>query len=687
VCSSDLDATKFFGAHKAMPVGAYYYPEHWDENQWERDFKKMAELGFQFTHFAEFAWARMEPEEGNFQFEWLDKAISLANKHGLKVILCTPTPTPPAWLTNKYPQVLLKSESGRKQQHGSRLHINGTNKVYRFYASRIIRKMAERYGDDKRVWGWQLDNEPHFGTSMDYSETAQKGFRLWLKKKYKTIDALNEAWGTPFWSQVYNGFDQIRIPNPQRVSAGVNPHARLDFKRFTARSIAEVLDYQADVLKKHIREEQFITTNYAYYKFLPEVNPFLNKEDLDFASHTMYLLSTHLNYPKGELAHRLGSGMELSFSNELAKSVNGYTGIMELQPGQINWGKWNSQPLPGAVRMWIWHTFGLDDQFVCTYRFRQPLFGGEQYHNGIMRTDGVTLSRGGEEYARAVEEIESIKPHLDRNAPPPDDYASRRTALLWKQSNLYDMETRKHNQSWDTWQHYYTYYENLKTMGAPIEFLQEKETFDPEQYPFMVAPAYQLISKEVVQKWKRYAREGGHLILTTRTGQKNEHGHLWEARLQEPIWDLIGARILYNDQLPDGKEATIQMDDHTYKFNIWGEMLEPEADTEVWASYSDQFYKGKASVVHREVGSGSITYIGAWSDSRNLSKDVLRKVYKKAGAEILNQPNYMFTEWRDGVWVSVNYTSESQEAPVPEDAEMLIGDKTVEPGDVAVWKE
>jgi beta-galactosidase len=688
--SSDLSAQqaeRYFSGKSLMPVGTYYYPEHWEEDQWNRDLKKMAELGFEFTHFGEFAWARMEPKEGEFHFEWLDKAISLAHKHGLKVILCTPTPTPPAWLTEKYPQVLLKNESGRQQQHGSRLHINGTNKVYRYYAKRILRKLGERYGGDDRVWGWQLDNEPHFGTQHDYSETSQKGFRLWLENEYKSVDSLNEAWGTAFWSQVYSSFNQINIPNPERVPAGVNPHARVDFKRYTATALSNILEYQAEELEKHISDNQFITTNYAYYKFLPSVNPFKNKNDLDFASHTMYLLSTVLNYPEGDLAHRLGSGMELSFSNELAKSVNGYTGIMELQPGQINWGKWNSQPLPGAVRMWVWHSFALNDKFVCTYRFRQPLFGQEQYHNGILRTDGVTVSRGGEEYVQAIREIKSLQKNHDSDLTMPENYASRRTAFLWNQTNLYSLQTNKHNQAWDTWQHYYTYYDNLKTMGVPVTFIQEKETFDPGKYPFLVAPAYQRVNKKLVDRWKQYVQDGGHLILTCRTGQKNQNGHLWEARLQEPIWDLIGGRILYNDQLPEGEEATVTMDGNSYSWKIWGEVIEPESQTDVWAKYGDQFYEGKAGVVHREIGEGTVTFVGAWTDSRNLEKQVLRKVYRKAGADILDLPNYVFTEWRDGFWIAVNYRSESVEAPIHPGSRILIGDETLEPGDVAVWKK
>ncbi|MBC7889700.1 MAG: beta-galactosidase, partial [Ferruginibacter sp.] len=456
--------------NQLMPVGAYYYPEHWKPDQWERDIKRMEALGFSFTHYAEFAWANLEPEEGKYNFGWLDTCVNLAAKYGLKVVMCTPSATPPVWLTEKHPEVLIVGEDGIQIKHGMRLNANASNPVYQQYIERILNKMIERYGHHPAIWGWQIDNEPHFEGLYDYSVFAREGFKQWLNAKYHSIGNLNNAWGAAFWSFTYNNFEQIRIPNAKETHT-VNPHALLDFQRYNAASLAAGLRFQSKILKAGISRQQWITTNFAYYKFLPSVDLFKNKNDLDFAAHTMYLLSTFLNYPTGALAHRLGSGMELSFSHEMARSIKGYTGIMELQPGQINWGAWNSQPLPGAVRMWIWHSFGLGDQFVCTYRFRQPLFGSEQFHKGIMEPDGVTVSPGGKEYEVAIKEINSLTALTERDTAIPPSVSSRSTAFLWKQDNLLGMEASKHNAAWDSWKHYYTYYENLKTLGAPVTFL------------------------------------------------------------------------------------------------------------------------------------------------------------------------------------------------------------------------
>lgn len=673
---------------ESMPVGAYYYPEHWPRAQWERDLRQMAELGFEFTHFGEFAWSRMEPSEGAYDFEWLDECVSLAARYGLKVIMCTPTPTPPAWLTEKHPEILTVNDQGVTQQHGSRLHASYNHPAYLHYAEKIITELGKRYGQDERIWGWQLDNEPHYGVLYDHSPAQEKQFRYWLRQKYAHIDSLNQAWGTAFWSQTYQHFDQVQIPNKLAAPQGVNPHALLDFQRFSAEELAEALRFQAETLRPLIRPEQWITTNYAYFKFLPSVDPFLNKSDLDHAAHTMYLTSHFLNDSGDRLAHRLGSGMELSFSQELAASVNGETGIMELQPGQINWGVINPQPLPGAVRMWVWHSYALGDRYLCTYRFRQPLFGSEQTHHGIMMTDGVTLNRGGEEYVQTMKELKALQQQADAQAPLPAGYASRKTAFLWKQENLLSMEIHPHHADWNTWQHLYTYYEALKTLGAPLSFLTEEDVFDPEQHPFLVAPAYERITPELVDKWEAYVQAGGHLILSCRTGMKDKQGHLWEARLQQPIWALIGGEIQYYDHLPAARPGQVRFGDEAFRWHIWGDVISPRATTtEVWAQHNDQFYQGAAAVTHRKLGKGTVTYLGLWSDERELERKVLRQVYQRAGAEILDLPRYVFTEWRDGHWITVNYTANTVNVPIPKGATLLHGSRELPPAGVAVWRE
>jgi beta-galactosidase len=187
-----------------MQVGVYYYPEHWPETQWARDLDTMKELGFEFTHVGEFAWAFMEPEEGRFDFAWLDRFLDLAGKRGIKVILCTPTPCPPSWMAVEYPGIFLWDENYKAREHGSRGNNALSDSTYLYFCDRIVSELGGRYGRDPRVWGWQLDNEP--GAPQDYSPSAQENFRFWLKEKYKTAEGVNQAWGAQFWSLKYGSF-------------------------------------------------------------------------------------------------------------------------------------------------------------------------------------------------------------------------------------------------------------------------------------------------------------------------------------------------------------------------------------------------------------------------------------------------------------------------------------------------
>lgn len=681
-CFRNASAQNLIPSKSIMPIGAYYYPEHWSADQWERDINKIAALGFEFTHFAEFAWAKMEPENGKFNFEWLDKCVEIAHNAGLKVIMCTPSPTPPVWLTQKHPEILVKQENGFSVKHGMRLNCNISHPVYQRYIKRIVEQMTKRYGSHPAVVGWQIDNEPHFEGLYDYSDFAQNGFRQWLRTKYKTIEQLNHAWGASFWSFSYNNFNQILIPNKNEKAA--NQHAVVDFKRYNADALAAGLRFQAKLLRANVSKKQWITTNYAYYKFLPSVDLFRNRGDLDFASHTMYLLSTFLNTDKGELAYRLGSGMELAFSAEMAKSIEGQTGVMELQPGQINWGQWNSKPLPGAVRMWIWHTFGLGDKFVCTYRFRQPLFGSEQFHKGIMEPDGTTVSPGGAEYVQAINEIKQLT--VINNAQVPESLRSRRTAFLWKQDNLLALEEAKVNDKWDTWQHYYVYYQKFKAMGCPVVFVAENENFDVDKYPFMVAPAYEMLDYTLIEKLKEYVSNGGKLILTTRTGMKDNNGHLWEALLQKPIWDLIGAKIDYFDQLPPDKISLIEIEDKKYAWNVWADIITPNPNTKSMAKHAEQFYVGKTVATLNSVGKGEVMYVGFHSIDGYAEEKLLRSFYLRNNAQILDLPDYVFVEWREGYWVAVNYSSEKYELEIATNQQIVLGERIISPGAVTVWK-
>ena len=671
-----------FPKENMFALGSYYYPEQWDSSRWERDLKKMSEIGIRFTHFAEFAWGTLEPEEGIYDFEWLDRAVALAGKYGLKVIMCTPSPTPPVWLSKKYPDILIRRDNGVNIQHGRRQHASWSSERYCDFVKNIVTKLAERYGKNPTVIGWQIDNEPgHYGL-VDYSENAQQKFRLWLRRKYKTIDQLNATWGNTFWSESYQHFDQIRLPNQQELPEKPNPHAMLDMNRFMADELAGFVNMQADVLHKNISEKQWITTN-----LIPVFNPVdpVRMDHLDFTTYTRYLVTGH-KMGIGKQGFRLGIPEDIGFPNDQFRNFAGKTfGVMELQPGQVNWGVYNPQPMPGAVRMWIYHVFAGGGKFVCNYRFRQPLKGSEQYHYGMVMTDGVTLSPGGEEYRQVAGEMEQLRMAYDPDSQMPEYLAARRIGMLFDMNNYWETDFQKQTDQWNTMSHIHKYYNLLKTFAAPVDIISEKEDFS--DYPFLIVPAYQLLDSMLVERWVKYVEQGGHLILTCRTGQKDRNGKLWEAPLAAPVHFLAGIDNLFYDHLPESLQGGVNFGTEKYDWNNWADVITPKKGTEVWATYADQFYKGSASVVHHKLGKGTVTYIGTDTDDGKLEKDVMRRVYEEAKVTVDDLPYGVVKEWRDGFYVALNYTSTTQDIAIPSHAKILIGSRVLEPAGVVVWKE
>ncbi|MDD2437836.1 MAG: beta-galactosidase [Massilibacteroides sp.] len=671
-----------FPKEDLFALGSYYYPEQWDASQWERDLKKMSEMGIQFTHFAEFAWGMLEPEEGVYHFDWLDRAVSLADKYGLKVILCTPSPTPPVWLSKKYPDVLIQRDNGIKIQHGRRQHASWSSDRYRQYVETIVSKLGERYGNHPAVIGWQIDNEPgHYGL-VDYSPNAQMKFRIWLKKKYGTIEKLNETWGTSFWSETYQTFDQICLPNAQELPEKPNPHAMLDLNRFMADELASFVNMQADVLRRHIDKTQWVTTN-----LIPIFNPVdpVRIDQLDFLTYTRYLVTGHKS-GIGDQGFRLGIPEDIGFSNDQFRNFVGKAyGVMELQPGQVNWGVYNPQPMPGAVRMWVYHVFAGGGKFVCNYRFRQPLKGSEQYHYGMVMTDGVTISPGGEEYVQIAQEMKKLRLAYDLTDRIPQSLSSRRVGMLFDMNSYWETEFQKQTDQWSMMSHIHKYYNLLKSFVAPVDVISEKDDFSA--YPFLIAPAYQLLDSGLVERWTHYVKQGGHLILTCRTAQKDRDAKLWEAPLAAPIHALIGIDNLFYDHMPWNLFGNVVFNGQKYAWNNWADVLTPKNDTEVWATYADQFYQGAASVIHRKSGKGSVTYIGTDTDDGKLEAAVMRRVYAEAEVSIENLPYGVVKEWRDGFYIALNYTSDIQQIAIPETAEVLIGSAQLKPAGVVVWKE
>ena len=666
---------KWFNDNDLTLTGVYYYPEHWNEDQWERDFIKMKELGFEFTHFAEFAWAQLEPEEGKYDFDWLDRAVALADKHGLKVVMCTSTATPPVWMSRKYPEILVKQEDGIVLDHGARQHASFASPVYRELSYKMIDKLAKHYGKDSRIMGWQLDNEP--AVQFDYNPAAEQAFREFLRNKYgNDISALNDAWGTAFWSEVYADFNQITLPKTAQMF--MNHHQILDYRRFAASQTNGFMDEQAKIIKKHSKD-QWVITNYIPNYDEGHIG---GSPELDFQCYTRYMVYGD-NEGVGRRGYRVGNPLRIAMANDFFRPFQGTYGVMELQPGQVNWGSINPQPLPGAVRLWLWSVFAGGSDFVCTYRYRQPLYGTEQYHYGIVGTDGITVTPGGYEFKQFIDEIADLRQRNIAREIKPAEYTNRQAAILFNHENSWSIERQKQNKTWDTFGHIDKYYKALKSFGAPVDFIDESKDFSA--YPFLIVPAYQLADEALVQRWVDYAENGGNLILTCRTAHKDRYGRLPERPFGSMIDNLTGNEMEFYDLLLPEDPGKVVMNGNEYTWNTWGEVLIPGKESKVLATYKDEFYEGKPAITTRRLGKGTVTYVGVDTHDGILEKDILKNVYEAQNVSLMDLPYGVTMEYRNGMGIVLNYGDKPYDFTLPKGSEVLIGETTIPTAGVLVF--
>jgi beta-galactosidase len=357
----------------------------------------MAALGLTWVRIGEFAWSRMEPEPGRMDWGWLDRAIDTLGRAGLKVVLGTPTATPPRWMVDRHPDMLAVDRDGRVRGFGSRRHYDFAHQGYRGECAKIVTALAERYGKNPHVAAWQTDNEYACNeTTLSYSEAARAGFRDWLAQKYQSPDALNRAWGNVFWSMEYRDFQEIGLPN--LTVCEPNPSHVMDFRRFFSDQVVTFNKLQVEIIRRH-------SSAPVAHNFMGAITEFDHWDvgaDLDIASWDSYPLGFLSDRIPAEAEHkrrfvRQGDPDFQAFHHDLYRAVGrGRWWIMEQQPGPVNWAPYNPDPLPGMARLWAWEAFAHGAEAVCYFRWRQAPFAQEQMHAGLLRPDSAPAQAFGE---------------------------------------------------------------------------------------------------------------------------------------------------------------------------------------------------------------------------------------------------------------------------------------------------
>jgi beta-galactosidase len=370
-------------------LGTCYYPEHWPEETWAEDAARMAGLGLTWVRIGEFAWSRLEAEPGRFDWGWMDRAFDVLTAAGLKIVLGTPTATPPRWMIDRHPDMLAVDAYGRARGFGSRRHYCFSHDGYRAEAIRITEALADRYGHHPGLGAWQTDNEyACHDTVLSYSDAARRAFRDWLAQRYQSTDALNRAWGNVFWSMEYDSFDQIDLPNLTVTEP--NPSHALDFRRFSSDQVARFNAGQVAAIRA--RSDAPISHNYMGRVLDFDHFALGGDGNRHWDSYPLGFLEDRLEDPPEHKRRyaRQGDPDFQAFHHDLYRAVgHGRWWVMEQQPGPVNWAPHNPAPLPGMVRFWTWEAFAHGAECVSYFRWRQAPFAQEQYHAGLLRPDSV----------------------------------------------------------------------------------------------------------------------------------------------------------------------------------------------------------------------------------------------------------------------------------------------------------
>ncbi|WP_323772458.1 beta-galactosidase [Antarctobacter sp.] len=629
-------------------LGTCYYPEQWPRAIWEEDAHRMAEAGLTWVRIGEFAWSRLEPQPGQYEFDWLDDAIAVLGAAGLRVVLGTPTATPPRWMIDRHPDMLAVDAQGRARNFGSRRHYCFSHEGYRTECATIVTKLAQRYGQNPHVAAWQTDNE--YGchdTTLSYSDAARVAFRGWLANRYGTVERLNSDWGNVFWSMDYASFDQIDLPNLTVTEP--NPAHTLAFRRFSSDQVVAFNRLQADIIRTH----SGAPLSHNYMGRITDFDHFKVGADLDIA--------TWDSYPLGFLEDRVGADAARqrafarqgdpdfqAFHHDLYRAVGACANggqdrparwwVMEQQPGPVNWAPYNPAPLPGMVRLWTWEAFAHGAEAVCYFRWRQAPLAQEQMHSGLLRPDSVD--------APGLDEAREVFAELKDAPDVPEGRAA--VALIFDYDADFAWATQPHGEGLSYFGLVFDTYRAMRSLGLSIDILPP-DTVDFSGYRVIAAPGLMHMSDALKSA---LVASDAQVIFGPRSGARNG-----EMAIPVPLPPNI-----------PGLDVTVS----------YAESLRPDMPIALADGGHVQLYRealeGSALVVERAtdgtvaaMANRQTTYLGAWLDADALRR-LVGRVCATAGIATMDLPDGVRLRDCEGERFWFNYTSE----PV------TIGDLTLE---------
>lgn len=573
--------------------GVDYYPEHWPAERWREDARLMREMGIEIVRMGEFSWHKFEPSLGTFDFAWLDEAIAILAREGIKSIIGTPTAAPPAWLIERNTEILPIDQNGIRKGFGGRHHNCQSNPDYRNHVRRIVGAMSEHFGGHPSVVGWQIDNE--LGNSHEelcMCDSCQKSFQLWLERKYKTIKELNNAWGTAFWSQDYDNFAQI--PVPRTTPTEHSPSLLLDWKRFCSDLVVDYANEQIKIIRKN-GPDQFITHNCMGIH--PKTDYFELAKNLDFVSNDQYATGYYFEQQQ--------SPEEISAYQDFVRGLKGKNyWMMELQSGATGGRIIGGMPKPGQLKLWALHSIAHGADTVVFFRWRTCPFGTEQYWHGILPHNGIPSGR----YKELKDTISQMKEIMEdiRGITTESE-----AAILYDYDQQWAFQIQPLHPGLSYLSQVLQYYQAFFRTGIPMDFVSKKSDFSP--YRLLAAPLSLIMDTGRAGRLEQYVMEGGTLLLTMRSGVKNESNVCFsEGELPGFLTRLAGIVVEDYDCLVYGEEPSVIWKENMQITHVrkWMDVVQLKG-AQVLAEFADGYGGKRPAVTVHHYGKGMVYYVAA----------------------------------------------------------------------------
>ncbi len=573
--------------------GVDYYPEQWPEDRWPIDADLMMRARFTCVRLAEFSWGVLEHAAGTFDFGWLDRAVELLAGRGLKIVLGTPTASPPSWLMQADRSMARVSETGQVVAYGNRRGYCPSHAGYRAHSRRIVTAMADRYGAHPAVIGWQIDNE--FGDRC-FCASCAAAFRRWLLDRHGTLGELNRRWGTAFWGHLYRSWEDV--PLPLASGSAPNPGLALDFRRFVSDLYVEFQREQIDVIRPR-SPGRFVTHNFMGFGS-DTLDQHLLARDLDFASwdnypRTQWHLSADVEPAAAALSHDTTRGLK-----------PGGFWVMEQQAGSAGWEIVGVPPRPGELALWAWQAVARGADAVVFFRWRSARFGTEQHWHGLLDHDG-SVTRRYEEIAAMGASLTAVAPRVDGTA------VSAEAAMLLSFESRFSLQIQQTNPGLEYRRHFAAFHRALHRANITVDVVSPGD--DLAGYRLLAAPLFTVVLEDHARRLETFVRGGGTLVLTFGAGIRDKHNAIVDSRPPGKLRELCGLEVDECDSLPPGATRGLRFLHRRFAAGTgrhpacWCEVLRLTG-AEPLAVYTDGHYRGRPAVAMHRLGAGRVIYLG-----------------------------------------------------------------------------